>query len=321
MASQSSDQNQGSAQSTASIVHVPAQNISDLSSLPIASTSEPTSIGELVHVPTTHRGLGSVHGERRRPSSSSSLSEPARRTRTDGVQAPNSDLAESSPSDFSFAQSQTIAEVASEQGQVIAQVEPNPGQSIVEVVHGQTVDVERLPPLPDSPRAADVMVSAEQVDAQCTSVVAPSTIEVPTLPLGRPRVFTPLEGEQTPRKRRVVKVEGEQEMVAVPADASIDVEQVLGQLIDEDAMQSGPVPEVRHCSQDGHGEADDIVVDACQFMATSQATLQNESVLAPISNANPAHLLASQAQEQTESGDVPMTDHPEDSPQVILLMK
>ena len=199
MASQSPDQIQNSAQSSAPIVHVPAQDISELSSLPVASLSEQASTDEFVPALVTHRGPGSLHSGRRRSSSTSSLSEPARRTKAEGVQGSASDIAASSPSDASFAQGQAIVEVAPEQGQTIVEVtpeqgqtivqaEPGQGQTIVEVVQGQTVVAERPPPLPVPPSAAYTLVSAEQIDGRSTSAVTPPRIEVPLrLPQGRPR--------------------------------------------------------------------------------------------------------------------------------------
>ena len=66
MASQSPDQMQNSAQSLAPIVHVPAQDISELSSLPLASSSGQASTDELARALVTHRGPGSLHSGRRR---------------------------------------------------------------------------------------------------------------------------------------------------------------------------------------------------------------------------------------------------------------
>ena len=149
--------------------------------------------------------------------------------------------------------------------------------------------------------------------------MTPPGIEMPLRsPLGRPRSLSPTEEERTPRKRRATEADYAREMVAVPMGESFDVEHELGQVMDEDAQSPGVAPEVQHRIQEGHVAADELAVGVHQFMAMSQAKLRTEPVLAPVSRIDPMPLLAPRAQEQTGSGDMPMTEHPEDSPQSIL---
>ena len=103
------------------------------------------------------------------------------------------------------------------------------------------------------------LVDTEQADGRSTSAGTPPGLEVPLRsPLGRPKSLSPTEEERTPRKRRVKEVEYARGMVAVPMAESFDVENKLGQVMDEDAQFPDVAPEVQHRIQEGHVEADGI---------------------------------------------------------------
>ena len=301
MTSQSQEQAQANAQTQAPLVQMPAQNMSDLSSLPLVASSGKASTDESAHVLASHRGPGSLHSGQRRsssagsgvPQSASSLSELARQMKAEGVPGSAGDPIASSPGDAPSAQGQ--------------------GQPIVEVAQGQGDVGERPPPLPVPQGAARTLVSTEQGDGRSTSVVTPPGIEVPLRsPIGRPRSLSPPEEERTPSKRRATEAEFAREKVPVPTGDSFEIEHELGQVMDEDAQSPGVAPEVQHRIQEGHVAADELAVGVHQFMAMSQAKLRTEPVLAPVSNIDPMPLVAPRAQEQTESGDVPMAEHPVD---------
>merc|ERR1711873_328021 len=110
MTSQSLDQVQDRAQSQAPMVHVPAQDISGLSSLPIVASSGRASTDELAHALISRRGPGSLHSGQRRSSSASSLSELAQQTKAEGVPGSAGDPIALSPGDASVEQGQTIVE-------------------------------------------------------------------------------------------------------------------------------------------------------------------------------------------------------------------